>query len=370
VNAGALPFLDLRPGDDEADIRAAIDAVLTRGWFVLGPELEAFETEFATASGTQFAVGVANGTDAIALLLRAAGIGPGDEVLVPAMTAAFSALAVVSIGARPVIVDVDRDTLLMDVASCERSLSPQVKAIVPVHLYGQAADMAAIIRFAERHRLTIVEDCCQAHLATCSGRPVGTLGIGGAFSFYPTKNLAALGDAGAVVTNDAAIARTVRMLRHGGQERRYEHELPGVNSRLDEIQAAVLRVRLTRLAADTARRRAIGRFYREQLASVVMMPAERDSGHVYHLFPIRSSERDALQAHLQEAGIGTLVHYPHALSTQRAFAAYRRDRCVEAENAAQELLSLPLHPRLTDAEAQRVVAAVRSFHNQRPRANV
>jgi dTDP-4-amino-4,6-dideoxygalactose transaminase len=360
VNGGALPFVDLRPADDDGEIRAAIDRVLTRGWFVLGPELEAFETEFAAASGARFAVGVGNGTDAIALLLRAAGIGPGDEVLVPAMTAAFSALAVTAIGARPVIVDVDRDTLLIDLASCERSLSPQVKAIVPVHLYGQAVDMSSLTEFADRHRLTVVEDCCQAHLATWGGRPVGTFGVGGAFSFYPTKNLAALGDAGAIVTSDPAIARTVRMLRHGGQERRYEHDLPGVNSRLDEIQAAVLRARLVRLPAQTARRAAIARFYREQLASVVTMPREHDRGHVYHLFPIRSTSRDALQAHLERVGIGTLVHYPRALSTQPAFQPYRRDECPEAERAAQELLSLPLHSRLSDADAERVVAGVRS----------
>ena len=201
----------------------------------------------------------------------------------------------------------------------------------------------------------------QCHLATCGGRPVGTFGVGGAFSFYPTKNLAALGDAGAVLTNDATIANRVRLLRNGGQRHPYDHEQAGVNSRLDEVQAAILRVRLARLPAHTARRRTIGRFYRDQLASVVAIPPERDPGHVYHLFPIRTARRDALRRHLAAAGIGALVHYPRSLSSQPAFAPYRRDSCAAAERAAQELLSLPLNPRLSDGDVTRVVAAVRSF---------
>ena len=366
----ALPFLDLRPADDDAAIRAAIGVVLHRGWFVLGPELEAFEAEFAAAAGARFCIGVGNGTDAIALLLRAAGIQHGDEVLVPAMTAAFTALAVIQAGARPVLVDVERDTLLIDVASCEQRMTSRVKAILPVHLYGQAADMAAVMRFAERHRLHVIEDCCQAHLATSAGRPVGTFGAGGAFSFYPTKNLAALGDAGAIITNDEAVATTARMLRNGGQQQRYDHRLPGVNSRLDELQAAILRVRLARLAGHTSRRRAIAAFYRRELAGAVEMIAERDPGHVYHLFPVRSAARDPLRAHLQRAGVETLVHYPRALTEQAAFES-RGGPCPQAEQAARELVSLPLHPRLADPDCQRIVDAVRSFAPaSRPSANV
>jgi dTDP-4-amino-4,6-dideoxygalactose transaminase len=367
VTSGDLPFLDLRPGEDEADVRAAIDAVLARGWFVLGPELEAFEREFAAAAGARFAVGVANGTDAIALLLRAAGVEPGDEVIVPAMTAAFTALAVVAMGGRPVIIDVDADTLLLDAAACERNLTPRVKAIVPVHLYGQAAGMRALAELAQRHGLlTIVEDCCQAHLATSAGQPVGTFGAGGAFSFYPTKNLAALGDAGAIVTNDEAIAERVRLLRNGGQRERYRHETAGVNSRLDELLAAVLRVRLRRLAAQTERRRAIARLYREGLSGVLDIPRERDEGHVYHLFPVRSPSRDALRAHLREQGIGTLVHYPFALSSLAAFAEYRQEACAQAERAGAELLSLPLNPGLRDDDVRRVIGAVRPWHGRMP----
>jgi dTDP-4-amino-4,6-dideoxygalactose transaminase len=216
----------------------------------------------------------------------------------------------------------------------------------------------------------VVEDCCQAHLATRAGRPVGTFGTGGAFSFYPTKNLAALGDAGAIITNDEAVAATARMLRNGGQQQRYEHRLPGVNSRLDEVQAAILRVRLARLEAQTSRRRAIASFYRRELAGAIEMIAERDSGHVYHLFPVRSPVREALRAHLQRAGVETLVHYPRALTEQAAFDSHG-GTCPQAEQAARELVSLPLHPRLAEPDCQRIVDAVRTFAPaSRPPANV
>ena len=356
-----LPFLDLGPGPDAADVRQAIERVIARGWFVLGPEVEAFEAEFATAAKARHAVGVGNGTDAIALALRAAGVEPGDEVIVPAMTAAFTGLAVLAAGATPVIADVERDTLTLDPAACEAAVTSRTAAIVPVHLYGQAADMAAIGAIASRHGLTIIEDCCQAHLATAGGAPVGTLGAAGAFSFYPTKNLGALGDGGAVVTNDPGLAERVRQLRNGGQTHRYVHALPGVNSRLDELQAAVLRVRLPRLAALTEARRALAGEYRSHLPAAVPVP-ERDRGHVYHLFPIRSPRRDALQAALAAAGVETLIHYPIPLSRQPAFAYLGvRDHCVAADDAAGSLLSLPLHPRLRAGDVRRVAAAVQAF---------
>lgn len=362
MTAAPLPFNDLSPGEDDQAVRRAIDRVLRRGWFVLGPELEAFETEFAAAAGARHAVGVGNGTDAITLLLRASGVTPGDEVIVPGMTAAFTALAVIAAGAVPVIVDVDPETLTLDVAACEASLPSRVTALLPVHLYGQPADMTGLRRLAERHNLLLIEDCCQAHLATCRQQPVGTFGAGGAFSFYPTKNLAALGDAGAVVTQDAAIASRVRRLRDGGQSARYAHDEAGVNSRLDELQAAVLRARLPKLPGWTARRRELAAMYRQNLDGTIAMPPERDAGHVYHLFPVRSPQRDQLQEHLRNAGIGTLVHYPKPLSDQPAFASCRRDACSNAAGAARELLSLPLHPRLADADVERVATAVRAFH--------
>ena len=355
-----IPFLALTPGEDAADIRAAIDRVIARGWFVLGPELEAFEREFAAASGAAHAVGVGTGTDAIALALTAAGIGAGDEVITSPLSAAYSALAIMMAGARPVFADIDPERLTLAPDLVERAITPRTRAILPVHLYGQPADMPALAALAARHRLAIVEDCCQAHLATAAGRPAGTWGAAGAFSFYPTKNLGALGDGGAVITDDADLAAKLRRLRNGGQTSRYHHVEPGVNSRLDEIQAAVLRARLPRLPAWTTARRALAARYREQLAGApVRVPREFDAGHVYHLFPVRSAERDALQRRLREAGIETLIHYPLAIPEQAALASANPASCPAASAAAREVLSLPLHPGLTTDEVDAVARAVR-----------
>lgn len=359
-----LRFVDLTPGEDDAAVRAAIAKVVERGWFVLGPEVEAFEAEFARESGGRHAVGVGNGTDALALILRAAGIGRGDEVIVPAITAAYTGLAVLMVGAAPVFADVLADTLSIDPRSAAAAVTSRTAAIVPVHLYGHPADMHAVGEVAQRHGLAIVEDCCQAHLATAGGAPVGTLGLGGAFSFYPTKNLGALGDGGAVLTGDATLAARVRRLRNGGQADRYHHDEAGVNSRLDELQAAVLRARLPFLRNWTAARRARAASYRAALPSSVPL-AERDSGHVYHLFPVRSANRDALQAHLASAGVETLVHYPVPLPRQRAFATSAAQPCDRADRAARELLSLPLNPRLVDADIARVAGAVAEFEKGR-----
>jgi dTDP-3-amino-3,4,6-trideoxy-alpha-D-glucose transaminase len=359
--SSSLPFNDLRPGEDAPDVAAAIARVVERGWFVLGPEVDAFESAFAESCAARFAVGVGSGTDAIALALRALGIGHGDEVIVPALTAAFTGLAVIASGATPRIVDVEAGTLTLDPDACAAAVTSRTKAIVPVHLYGQPADMTAMRRIAERHALAIVEDCCQAHLATDKGAPVGTQSHAGVFSFYPTKNLGALGDGGAVITGDEAVATRVRRLRNGGQRARYDHVEPGVNSRLDELQAAVLRARLPFLPAWTARRRQLASRYRRELSDTVTPVRERDSGHVYHLFPVRVRERDELSAHLARAGIGTLVHYPVPLSAQQAFAAYEPGPCPVAAAAAAELLSLPLHPRLADADIARVTRSVNAF---------
>ena len=345
-----IPFVDLHPGEDTVAIRDAIDRVLASGWFVLGPEVEQFETSFAAACGARHAIGVASGTDAIALALRALDIGTGDEVIVPAMTAAFTALAVIAIGARPVIVDVEPATLTLDPDACANAVTSRTRAIVPVLLYGQPASMNAIRRVAERHSLAIVEDCCQAHLATENGLPVGAQSQAAAFSFYPTKNLGALGDGGAVTTSSGAIAERIKQLRNGGQRLRYQHDEPGPNSRLDELQAAVLRARLPLLSGWTARRRALAAIYRRELPSFVKTIEERDPGHVYHLFPVRLSDRDRLQEHLRAAGIDTLVHYPVALNAQQAFAPYQPAPCPVAGEAARTLLSLPLYPRLADTD--------------------
>jgi dTDP-4-amino-4,6-dideoxygalactose transaminase len=354
--------MSLTPGEDASEIRSAIDRVLTRGWFILGPELEAFEAEFAAASGGRHAVGVGNGTDAIALTLRALGVGPGDEVITTPLSAAFSALAILMAGATPVFADVDPDRLTIDPSAVEAAITPRTAAILPVHLYGQAADLARLGAIASRHNLVLVEDACQAHLATCDGRPVGTIGAAGAFSFYPTKNLGALGDAGAVLTNDASLADRLKRLRNGGQTDRYHHPEFGVNSRLDEMQAAVLRARLQRLPTWTTRRRELGRRYRAQLAdAAITVPGEHDAGHVYHLFPVRTPDRDAFMAHLAALGIGSLIHYPIPIPRQQALASAPASSCPVADRVCGEICSLPLHPHLSNDDADRVVEAARTW---------
>jgi dTDP-3-amino-3,4,6-trideoxy-alpha-D-glucose transaminase len=356
-----VPFLALTPGEDAADIRDAIDRVITRGWFVLGPELDAFEAEFAAASGAAHAVGVGTGTDAIALALMGLGIGAGDEVITAPLSAAYSALAIMMAGARPVFADIDPDRLTIDPARVEQAITPKTRAILPVHLYGQPADMLGLRDIAARHGLLIIEDCCQAHLATSAGTPVGTMGAAGAFSFYPTKNLGALGDGGAIITNDADLAAKLRRLRNGGQTTRYHHGEFGVNSRLDEMQAAILRARLPRLAGWTAARRVLAARYRDRLATApVRVPPEHDAGHVYHLFPILTPSRDALQARLAAAGVETLIHYPVAIPDQPALAAAAPAPCPIATRVAGELLSLPLHPALDVAAVDAVANLIRS----------
>lgn len=357
-----VPFGSLTPGPDAGAIAQAIERVIDRGWFILGPEVTAFEEEFAAASGARFAVGVGSGTDALALSLRALGIGPGDEVITAPLSAAFSGLAILMAGATPVFADIDPDRLTIDPRAIEAAVTPRTRAIMPVHLYGQPADMPAIASIAERHGLALVEDACQAHFATSAGRPVGTFGAAGAFSFYPTKNLGALGDGGAVITDDAAIAEKLKRLRNGGQVDRYLHAEFGVNSRLDEMQAAILRARLAWLPEWTARRRALALRYRRALAGAkIVVPPERDPGHVYHLFPILSTRREALQQHLAGRGIGTLVHYPISIPRQPAFAAVAGAACVVSERIAREVCSLPLSHSLTDADVDFVAAAVHDW---------
>jgi dTDP-3-amino-3,4,6-trideoxy-alpha-D-glucose transaminase len=363
VNAPRIPFLDVVPRDDAAAVRGAVDRVIGSGWYVLGPEVSAFEAEFAAACGAAHAVGVGTGTDAIALILRALGIGPGDEVVTTPISAAYTALAVMMVGARPVFADVDPARLTLDADAAAAAITSRTRALLPVHLYGQPADMTALARVAAAHNLAMVEDCCQAHLATAAGRPVGTFGAAGAFSFYPTKNLGALGDGGAVITGDASLAARIRRLRNGGQSSRYHHDEAGINSRLDEIQAAILRARLPFLKGWTDRRRALAADYRRQLtgAALAQPLAEADPGHVYHLFVVRTPRRDALQRWLTGRGIETLVHYPLPIPAQPALASSRPGDCPKAAAACGEVLSLPLHPGLDDAQLSAVAEAVREF---------
>jgi dTDP-4-amino-4,6-dideoxygalactose transaminase len=355
-----IPSLRLTPGDDAPLVEAAIARVVERGWFVLGPELDAFEGEFAAAAGARHAVGVGTGTDALAIALRALGIGPGDEVITSPLSAAYSALAIMMAGARPVFADIDAERLTLDPAAVAAAVTPRTAAIMPVHLYGQPADMTGIMAVAERHRLAVVEDCCQAHLATCGGRPVGSFGAAAAYSFYPTKNLGALGDAGAATTSDQPLAERMRRLRNGGQTERYRHAEFGVNSRLDEMQAAILRARLTLLPGWTERRRALGRRYRAALESVttVTVPPECDAGHVYHLFPVRSRDRAGMQAHLKASGVETLIHYPIPIPRQQALLTEQPADCPVANLVCAEIFSLPLYPSLPDAAIRQVTDAL------------
>ena len=357
-----IPFMSLVPGPDAEVVREAIDRVIARGWFILGPELDAFEAEFAGASGASHAAGVGNGTDAIALALRAMGIGPGDEVITSPLSAAFSAFGIMMAGATPVFADIDAERLTMDPGATAAAVTSKTAAIMPVHLYGQPADMPALAAVAARHNLAVIEDACQAHLATSAGRPVGAYGACAAFSFYPTKNLGALGDGGAITTSDAALADRVKRLRNGGQTGKYVHAEFGVNTRLDEMQAAILRARLTMLPAWTRTRRERAAEYRAALTeAAVAVPPECDPGHVYHLFPVLARDRDAFMAHLAAAGIGTLVHYPLALPRQGAMAPLAPRQCPVADRVASEVVSLPLHPQLTSAAVAAVAAAVQAW---------
>ena len=355
-----IPFLQLAPGEDATQIDAAIRRVVSRGWFVLGPELDAFEQEFGRACHAPHVVGVGTGTDALAIALRALDVGPGAEVITTPLSAAYTALAIMAAGARPVFADVDSSRLTLDPSAVAAAVTPRTAAIMPVHIYGQPADMPALMKIAARHGLAVIEDCCQAHLATCEGQPVGSFGQAAAYSFYPTKNLGALGDGGAMTTMDGRLAERARRIRNGGQSDRYRHDEFGVNSRLDEIQAAILRARLPFLRAWTDRRRELAREYRAGLANTagLNLPREHDAGHVYHLFPALSSAREAAREHLRNAGVETLIHYPIPITRQRAIAS--ADACPVADRICAQVFSLPLHPALDIGAVHQVCDAVRS----------
>jgi len=355
-------FMHLKPGEEAPAIDAAIRRVIDGGWYVLGPEVEAFEQAFAEACQASYAVGVGTGTDAIAIILRGLGIGGGDEVITTPLSAAYTAMACMMVGARPVFADLDPARLTLDPAAIEAQITPRTKVILPVHLYGQPADMRAIMAIASRHQLAVVEDCCQAHLATCEGQPVGSFGVAAAYSFYPTKNLGALGDGGAITTSDAALAAKVKRLRNGGQTSRYHHVEMGVNSRLDEMQAAILSARLPYLASWTAARRRVAGLYRRLLAGApVDVPPECDSGHVYHLLPILSASRDRLQTWLRDLGVETLIHYPVPIPRQPALASERPGGCPVADRVCAQVLSVPLYPGIPESEVELVANAISRF---------
>lgn len=342
------------------EIDAAVRRVLERGWFVLGPEVETFENAFARYHGVAHAVAVASGTDALELALRAGGIGPGDEVITVAHTAVATVCAIERAGATPILVDIDPETFTMDPRAAAARITPRTRALLPVHLYGQPADLAALGHLAERHGLLLLEDCAQAHGARHRGRLVGTVGDLGAFSFYPTKNLGACGDGGAVITQDPELAQRLRRLRNYGQETRYQHVERGINSRLDEIQAAILTVKLAHLDAHNDERRRLADVYRHCLRGV-RLPLERaDNRHVYHLFVVCHPRRDALRERLQAHGIGTLIHYPVPVHRQPAYAdlGMAEGSLPATEQAAREIVSLPLYIGLKNGDIERITQVI------------
>lgn len=364
-----IPFLDLRASVSElrSDLDEAYRRVMASGWFINGSEVVAFEREFADYCGVRNCVGVGNGMDALYLILRAYGIGPGDEVIVPAHTFIATWLAVSNCGATPVSVGVFGDTYNIDPVEVAAAITPRTKAIIPVHLYGQPADMDSLNALAQEHDLKVIEDAAQAHGARYKGRRVGALGSAAGFSFYPGKNLGAYGDGGAITTNDDELAERLQMLRNYGSKKKYHHEISGVNSRLDELQAAFLRVKLKRLDDWNERRQEIAARYLTALESLsdLELPKVRTwADAVWHLFVVKHPQRDALQAHLELHGVQTAIHYPITPADSGAYQGrVKPDRTCQV--IAERLLSLPIGPHLLDADVDHVVQALQEFGSRK-----
>ena len=362
-----VPFLDLKAHHQphRQEFLDAIAEVIDQSAFAGGPFVARFEEDFARYCGVKHAIGVGNGTDAIWLVLLALGVGPGDEVITVPMTFMATAEAISYAGAKPVFVDIDEKSYTMDPAQLERAITPRTKAIIPVHLYGQVADMDPILEIAARHKIPVIEDACQAHGAEYKGRRAGSLGVAGAFSFYPGKNLGAFGEAGAVTTNDPALAERVKVLREHGQPRKYYHSHIGWNGRMDGIQGAVLRIKLKYLEAATEQRRAHAAHYRRllQSCSSIVLPAEAPARrHVYHLYVILADQRDALIAEMGRRGVGCAIHYPIPVHLQDAYRhlGLGEGSFPVTERVARRLVSLPMFPELTPSQIETVAAELRS----------
>ena len=367
-----IKFLDLHKINERfrPEMDAAAKRVLDSGWYLLGKENEAFEAEFAAYCGVKHAIGCANGLDALKLVIKAMGIGPGDEVIAPANTYIASLIAISANGATPVLVEPDINTYLIDPAKIEERITPRTKAIMVVHLYGRVCEMDAIGAIAKRHGLKVIEDCAQAHGAFGGARRVGNLGDAAGFSFYPGKNLGCLGDGGAVTTNDDGLAKKIRALRNYGSDVKYHFPYRGTNSRLDEIQAAWLRVKLPHLDADNARRAEIAaRYCREITNPSITLPVEdgrRETedgklGNVWHVFPVRTERRDAFQAYLTEKGVQTVIHYPIPPHPQPAYTEWHALKLPITEKIHETIISLPISPVMTDVEVGGVIAAVNTW---------
>jgi dTDP-4-amino-4,6-dideoxygalactose transaminase len=360
-----VPFVRLDSADPTliADIFAAIERIAGSAAFTMGEELETFECEFATWCETEHAIGVSSGTSALELTLRALDIGPGDEVIVPTNSFIATAEAVTAMGAIPVLVDVDEETALLTAEIVEAALTERTRCVIPVHLYGRSVEMEPLLTLCRARGLRVVEDACQAHGSHYQGRPAGTHGDAGCFSFYPTKNLGGWGDGGAVVTADADLAERIRLMRSHGEGTRHHHEVASGTHRLHSIQAAILSVKLKRLSEWNEQRRQAGAILREALSGthlVLPAPVAPDGDHVYHLFVVRTPDRDALRSHLNESGIASAIHYPTPIHLQPAYAPSQGDLPV-SERLAAESCSLPIFPSITDGELDRIASAVRSF---------
>jgi dTDP-4-amino-4,6-dideoxygalactose transaminase len=350
----------------QTEIDAAVSRVLAGGWYILGQEVSAFEQEFAAYCQAKYAVGVSDGTNALVLVMRALGIGPGDEVITTGHTAVATMAAIELVGATPVLVDIDPQYYTLDPQAVAQAITPQTKAIVAVHIYGHPADLTPLQALADRHKLYLVEDCAQAHGASYHGQRVGSMGIAAGFSFYPTKNLGAFGDGGAITTNDEGLYQTVLALRQYGWKERYISAIQGYNSRLDELQAAILRVKLRYLDEDTAKRQHLAALYTQALAGTALQtPAVRPgSEHVYHLYVVQTDDRELLMASLKEKGIGTAIHYPQPNHLQPAYAGRIGtipDNLPALVKATPRILSLPLYPELSEGDVLTVIEAICNF---------
>jgi dTDP-4-amino-4,6-dideoxygalactose transaminase len=365
-----VPFLNLAAQYEslKAELLPVVEKTLANGHYILGPNVTALEQEVAAYTATKFGVGVNSGSDALTLALRALDIGPGDEVITSPFTYIAPAESIHQVGAKIVFADIDRRTFNIDPAEIERRITPRTRAIIPVHLFGQAAPMDEILALAKRHNLHVIEDCAQAIGATYKGRPVGSMGALGCFSFYPTKNLGANGDGGIVVTKDEALAKKLRMLRVHGIERRYFHDLHGYNSRLDELQAAILRVKLPHLHRWNARRAEIARYYTQGLEH---LPLEfpitaKDNTHVFHVYAVLSDRRDALQKFLADRGVPTIIYYPQPLHRQKVYEnlGYKPGDFPVSEKISELILPLPMYPELKKEHLDHVIGSFLGFFAQ------
>lgn len=364
-----IPFNDLKKNytQKKAKIDSAIKSVLESGYYILGNKVKKFEEEFAAYIGTKHAIGVANGLEALQISLLAINIGKDDEVITTPHSAVATTLAIIAVGAKPIFVDID-EYFHMDEDKIEEKITNKTKAIIPVHLFGQAVEIDTIMKIAQKHGLSVIEDAAQAHGAKFKSKKVGTFGDTGCFSFYPTKNLGAFGDAGMIVTNSEELAEKCKMIRNYGQKNRYEHEVYGINSRLSELQASILSVELPELDKNNKKRQRVADQYTKELTDVkqIVLPKKRvGANSVFHLFVIETNRRDELQKYLKENGIATLIHYPIPIHKQKCLKDYNNVVLPVAEEKSKKILSLPIHPYLTEKEVTYVCKHIKQFFHEK-----